>query len=59
MATGTCENCGDTEDELVEVNRVYLPVGGIQPGGPGPEIMEEVELWCYACCTQFPHQRLD
>ena len=62
MATGTCENCGDTECDLTEVHRVYLPFRENPENGPGleePVVMDELELWCFACCTQFPHQRND
>lgn len=47
-----CENCGNPDDELLQVRRVYM-----DPDQPG-EVMETVEtpeLWCISCTTQYPH----
>jgi hypothetical protein len=52
----TCENCGNPDDELAPVRRVYL-----DPNRPGEvQRIEEVsELWCVSCTSQYPHQVAD
>jgi hypothetical protein len=49
-----CENCGFEDDELVLVRRVYVsPATWDSPGSE--TIVEEPELWCISCCSQYPH----
>ena len=50
-----CENCGFVDDELVLVRRVYVvPETWDQPGSAS--VVEEPELWCVSCCSQYPHE---
>lgn len=48
-----CESCGNPDDELVLVRRVYM-----DPGNPDQVDRVEVdaELWCLACTSLYPHQ---
>lgn len=49
-----CASCGRDADDLEPVRRVYLTVrdGRMEAGDPLPE----VERWCAACRSQYPHQ---
>jgi hypothetical protein len=51
-----CENCGNPDDELALVRRVYL-----DPHRPGEvkRVEEAAELWCVSCASQYPHQTED
>lgn len=57
--TGTCDSCGDADDALVTVRRLYVttppPVDRdteaepvVTPGGQ--------ELWCGVCRIHYPHE---
>ena len=47
---GQCDNCARPDPDLVAVHRVYL----------SPEtVVDEVELWCWSCRTQYPHEPAD
>jgi hypothetical protein len=53
-----CENCGVEDDELVLVRRVYVvPASWDTPGSE--TVLEEPELWCISCCSQYPHELAD
>jgi hypothetical protein len=43
-----CDNCGAPDEAPVEVHRVYLV--------PEPTVVDEVEAWCAACRSQYPHE---
>ena len=51
-----CENCGNPDDELLLVRRVY-------PDFDHPLEAEQVEvtpeLWCLSCTSQYPHEAAD
>jgi hypothetical protein len=50
-----CENCAFPDKELVLVRRVYVtPETWDQPASH--EVVEEAELWCVSCCSQYPHE---
>lgn len=54
-ACDTCESCGRTETELVPVHRQYVtPEAWDTPGST--RTLEEIEHWCFACCTHYPHE---
>ena len=60
MATelGTCENCGRDSSELARVKRMYVvPETWDQQGSS--KTLDEVEQWCWSCCTQYPHEDAD
>jgi len=50
----TCESCGATEQVLYAVHRQYITPADWDT--PGREVtLEETELWCFSCCTHYPH----
>ena len=52
---GTCDSCGREETDLVEVHRVYVvPESWDTPGSE--KTLTEVERWCFACRTHYPHE---
>jgi hypothetical protein len=54
---GTCQSCGRDDEELVVVRRVYLtPAKWETPGSS--RTLDEVERWCTACASQYPHDRV-
>ena len=53
-----CENCAYPDEELVLVRRVYVtPETWDTPGTH--RRLDDVEHWCFACCTHYPHERVD
>lgn len=53
-----CENCAFPDDELVAVHRVYVtPETWDSPGSE--EILDETELWCLSCTSQYPHRAVE
>ena len=55
MSDRACENCGFVDDELVLVRRVYVvPETWDTPGSA--TVVEEPELWCVSCCSQYPNE---
>ncbi|MDQ6840336.1 MAG: hypothetical protein M3137_18865 [Actinomycetota bacterium] len=44
---GTCDNCGSDDETLRPVCRTYLV--------PEAVTLEEIEQWCGACRSQYPH----
>jgi hypothetical protein len=51
-----CESCGNPDDELLLVRRVYL-----DPARPGhvERVEDTAELWCLSCTSQYPHQPVE
>ena len=57
MAEGICDSCG-SYDELIAVHRLYVtPEAWDTPGSV--RRMADVESWCFACTTHYPHERID
>ncbi|MGH9186254.1 MAG: hypothetical protein ACRD0U_10645 [Acidimicrobiales bacterium] len=57
-ASGPCDSCGRDADDLVPVQRVYVtPEAWDTP--ERVEILADVERWCFACRTHYPHQPMD
>ena len=53
----TCDSCGRDEAELVAVHRVYVvPEAWDTPGSE--KTLAEVEHWCFACRTHYPHEEV-
>jgi hypothetical protein len=53
-----CENCAFPDDELVLVRRVYVtPETWDTPASH--DVVEEPELWCVSCRSQYPHEDVD
>jgi len=54
----TCESCGADESVLYAVRRRYVtPESWDTPGSD--RLMADVEQWCFACCTHYPHEPAD
>ncbi len=50
-----CTSCGRDDEELAAVHRVYVtPEAWDTPGRV--DVQDEVEHWCFACRTQYPHE---
>ena len=50
-----CENCARPDDDLVTVHRLYVVPGT----GDTPDSVTrvaDVELWCFSCRSQYPHE---
>ncbi len=54
----TCESCGGNADEVFGVHRVYATPAG-PDGTPGERVLDEIEQWCFACLTHYPHVPAD
>lgn len=55
---GVCQNCAREDDDLAPVTRLYVvPETWDQPGSVTPT--NEVELWCFSCRTQYPHEDVE
>jgi hypothetical protein len=56
--TGTCESCGRDDEVLYAVHRIYVtPETWDTPGSH--RRLDEIEQWCFACCTHYPHERVE
>ena len=53
-STGTCDSCGSVE-EVTPVRRVYVTPESWDTEGKA-EPQTDVEHWCFACTTHYPHQ---
>jgi hypothetical protein len=55
---GTCDSCAAEGERLYAVHRMYVtPESWDTPGSQ--RVLDEVEHWCYACCTHYPHVLVD
>jgi hypothetical protein len=53
--SGICENCAREDEDLGAVKRMYVvPESWDQPGSV--TTTDDVELWCFSCRTQYPHE---
>jgi hypothetical protein len=51
----TCESCGADEPVLYPVHRRYVTPAAWDT--PGRDVtLDDVERWCYSCCTHYPHE---
>ena len=55
MTQRVCENCAFPDEELALVRRVYLTPETWDTKG-SREVVEETELWCVSCRSQYPHE---
>jgi hypothetical protein len=52
---GTCESCGRDGEALVAVHRMYVtPEAWDTPARE--QVLDDVEHWCVACLTHYPHR---
>lgn len=55
MAQEACGSCGVEGEPLHPVHRTYVtPEAWDTPGAR--RTLDEVERWCFACCTHYPHE---
>jgi hypothetical protein len=53
--TGQCDSCGREGEELTAVHRMYVvPETWDTPGSQ--TTLTDVELWCFACRSHYPHE---
>jgi hypothetical protein len=58
MEAGVCDSCGADADDLVAVKRHYVtPERWDTPGSV--QVVDEVERWCFACRTHYPHEAVE
>jgi len=58
MTQRVCENCAYPDEELALVRRIYVtPEAWDRPASQ--QVVEETELWCVSCCSQYPHELVD
>ena len=51
----TCESCGAESDQLHPVRRKYVAAADWDQE-PSERVLDEVEHWCFACLTHYPHE---
>ena len=55
---GRCDSCGRDDEELTAVHRIYAtPESWEAPATV--QRLDEVEHWCFACLSHYPHERVD
>ena len=59
MATTRCDSCGRDEPgaDVVAVHRAYVTPGAWD-AEERVDVQAEVERWCFACRSHYPHQEL-
>ena len=55
MTNERCESCGGQASGLAPVKRVYLTPAAWDTEEK-VEVVDDVERWCSACRSQYPHQ---
>jgi hypothetical protein len=56
--TGSCDSCGRDGEELHAVHRLYITPESWESAGSVRRV-DEVEHWCFACCTHYPHEAVE
>ena len=51
----TCESCAAEVAEVQPVRRKYVTAAG-SDREPSERVLPEVEHWCFACRTHYPHE---
>jgi hypothetical protein len=60
MKSDTCENCGDREEKLYRVYRIYetIELNQFDPNFSqvlSQTVEPESEMWCLACMSLYPN----
>jgi hypothetical protein len=55
MVSGYCDSCGRDDEEVTAVHRVYITPEAWDTEGK-VDVVEELEHWCFACRSIYPHQ---
>jgi len=50
----TCDSCGSDTGRLEPVRRKYITAAD-GDREPSARVIDEVEHWCFACLTHYPH----
>jgi hypothetical protein len=53
-----CENCAFPDEDLALVRRVYVTPESWDRQAAA-EVVDETELWCVSCRSQYPHESAD
>ena len=59
MTDRVCENCAMADEELVLVRRVYVTPESWDSPDATARLVDETELWCVSCMSQYPHVLAD
>jgi hypothetical protein len=59
MTERVCENCAMPDEELVLVRRVYVTPESWDSPEATARTVDEAELWCVSCMSQYPHVLAD
>lgn len=56
-----CESCGTPDDDLAEVHRIYVRADSWREvddavADDRVTVLDDVEHWCFACRSQYPHR---
>lgn len=51
----TCTSCGADVDQVHAIRRKYVTAAGSDQE-PTERIVDEIEHWCFACLTHYPHE---
>jgi hypothetical protein len=51
----TCESCGADVAAVQAVRRKYVTAGALDHQ-PTERVLADVEHWCIACLTHYPHE---
>lgn len=54
----TCDSCGAAGPERYAVHRRYVTQPDWDTTGRDVTL-DDVEHWCYSCCTHYPHVPVD
>lgn len=54
----TCESCGGEDSGLTAVHRMYITSAAWDQAAD-VRVLDDVERWCVACLTQYPHRPVD
>ena len=49
-----CDSCGAEVTDVEPVHRKYVTAAASEQG-PSEHVLPDVELWCFACRTHYPH----
>jgi hypothetical protein len=55
--TERCDSCGGESSDTVALHRVYVTPAAWDTEEK-VQVLDEVERWCSACRTHYPHQEL-
>ncbi len=58
MSERVCENCTFPDEELALVHRVYVTPEDWDAKAE-IRVIDDTELWCVSCRTQYPHQLVE